>query len=172
MISGEKVVLKGITKESANEIYEWVNHEDLRPLTGTVYPVSVFEHEEWIKRQVTRQDRKLFLIADKETGSNIGTIGLKNFDWLNRNVELFVCIAKNLKNSQRGYGTDAVTTLVKYCFYSLNLHKVYLHVFESNTRAIRCYEKAGMSREGNLIDQHFQNGKYENVLVLGIVNSS
>ena len=40
MISGEKVVLKGITKSDSSKIYEWVNKEELRPLTGTLYPIS------------------------------------------------------------------------------------------------------------------------------------
>lgn len=171
MITGNKIVLKGITKESANEIYEWVNREDLRTLTGTVYPVSEYEHEEWIKRQVTSSDRKLFLIAEKESGKNIGTIGLRNFDWISRNVELFISIGDYPKNT-RGYGSDAVSTLVDYCFKKLNFHKVYLHVFESNKKAIRCYEKVGMRCEGVLKDQHFQNGNYEDVLVMGILNSS
>ena len=36
------------------------------------------------------------------------------------------------------YDDDDVKTFVKYCFEHINLHKVYLHVFESNVRAIRC----------------------------------
>ena len=171
MISGEKTVIKGITKDSVNEIYKWVNREELRPLTGTVYPVSEYEHEKWVEKQVTSPDRKLFLISEKRTGKNIGTIGLKNFDWINRNVELFVSVGDYPDNTG-GYGSDAVRVLVSYCFNRLNLHKVYLHVFESNTRAIRCYEKVGMKQEGILIDHHYQNGKYENVLVMSIINSS
>ena len=75
------------------------------------------------------------------------------------------------KSIRGGYGTDAVSILVKYCFHSLNMHKVYLHVFETNTRAIRCYEKAGLKTEGVLIEHHFNNGVFENVLVMGITSS-
>lgn len=169
MISGEKVIIKGITKESAHEILSWVNKEELRSLTGTVYPVSEYEHEDWIKRQVTSSDRKLFLISDKETGVNIGTIGLKNLDWINRNAELYISIGEYPKKGE-GYGTDAVKVMITYCFHTLNLHKLYLHVFESNTRAINCYKKAGMIQEGILIDHHFQNGKYENIIAMSIIN--
>lgn len=175
MIIGEKVVIQGITKESAHQIYRWVNSEELRSLTGTVYPVSEYEHEKWIECQATASDRKLFIVSDKESKECIGTIGLKNFDWINRNVELYVSLG-GLFTSEKvcggGYGTDAVSTLIKYCFRNLNMHKVYLHVFESNKRAIRCYEKAGMKTEGVLIDHHFQNGEFENTLVMGIENSS
>ena len=123
MITGEKTVLKGLTKESASLIYQWVNQEQLRALTGTVYPVSEYEHEEWIKKMATASDKKLFLICCKEENKPIGTVGLKNFDWLNRKAELFISIGDQAYVSG-GYGTDAVKTLVKYAFDHLNLHKI------------------------------------------------
>ena len=173
MISGEKVILKGITKESAHLIYEWVNREDLRSLTGTLYPVSEYEHEEWVKRMATASDKKLFLICDKETSTPIGTIGLKNFDYINSHAELFISIGHESflsgTSGKRGYGTDAVKVLTNYCFNHLNLHKISLNVFESNLRAMRCYEKAGFQKEGVLKQHHFSNGKYEDVLVMAII---
>ena len=163
MISGENVIIRGLCKEDAKHIYEWVNTEELRSLTGTLYPVSEFEHEEWVKRVTTSAGTKLFVVTDKETGKPLGTIGLKNFDYTNRRAELFISLAIS-----GGYGADAVRTLVRYCFGHLNLHRVYLHVFESNKRAQRCYEKAGFTKEGELVDHHFNNHRYENVWVMGI----
>lgn len=173
MITGEKTIIKGVTKDCVAQIYGWVNQEELRDLTGTAYPISEYEHEEWIRRITTSADKKLFLICDKESEEVIGTIGLKNFDQLNRNVDLFISIGSrqhvSTKNHSGGYGTDAVATLVKYCFEHLNLHKVSVRVFASNVRAIRCYEKVGFKREGVLAEHHFANGKYEDVIVMGMV---
>lgn len=92
MITGEKVILKGLTKDSASLIYEWVNREELRDLTGTLYPVSEYEHEEWIKRMATSSDTKLFLICEKDGGKPIGTVGLKNFNNTVKKAELFCSI--------------------------------------------------------------------------------
>ncbi len=171
MITGEKIIIKGITRNSATDIYNWVNIEELRNLTGTLYPVSEYEHEKWIEKQVTSQDRKLFLICDKVTAKGIGIIGLKNIDWQSRNSEIFITIGEE-EFRGGGYGVDAVKTLVRYCFTHLNLHKIYLRVFESNISAIHCYKKAGFLIEGTLIDQHFCNGKYENIIIMGVVSSS
>lgn len=60
---------------------------------------------------------------------------------------------------------------MNFCFQHLNLHRIYLHVFESNKRAIRCYEKAGFAIEGTLRDHHFAKGKYEDVLIMGRICS-
>lgn len=92
MISGQKTYLKGLTKESASKIYAWVNREELRAYTGTIYPVSEYEHECWIAAQNSSSDRRLFLVCDKATDEEIGTIGFKNLDSINRSAEIFVSI--------------------------------------------------------------------------------
>lgn len=168
MISGNKVQLRGITYEDAPLIYRWVNREDLRDLTGTLYPISEYEHEQWIKKVTTDSKQKLFAIY--ANNSCIGTIGLKNIDYINSNAELYISIGEESPDYEGG-GTDAVNTLVDFCFMHLNLHKIYLHVFESNKRAIRCYEKSGFHVEGKLLEHHFKQGKYETVLVMGRIFS-
>lgn len=176
MIEGVKTVICGLTRESASEILKWVNDPVLKPYTGTLYPVSEFEHENWIKNRAESSTDKLFLIKDKESNTNIGTIGLKNIDYINSNAELYISIGNREFLSEtfgghKGFGSDAVITFTCFCFTRLNLHKVYLHVFETNRRAIRCYEKAGYKVEGRLVEHHFSNGKYEDVLVMAKINS-
>ena len=163
MITGERVVIKGLSRSVSAQIYNIVNKEEFRELTGTLYPVSEFEHEEWLKRAATNPDQKLFGVFDRKADSFLGTIGLKNFDQKNRNAELFVSL-----DSPGGYGADAVQTLVRYSFSHLNMHKIYLKVFATNTRAIHCYEKAGFQTEGILRQHHFDNGQYTDVLIMGI----
>lgn len=96
MIVGDKVLICGLTHDSVSEIYEWINQPELKELTGTVYPVSEFEHESWVERRALSSTDKLFLIKEKDTSTDIGTIGIKNIDWVNRNAELFISLG-NLK---------------------------------------------------------------------------
>lgn len=62
MISGNKVFIRGIKQEDANKIYAWVNMEKLRQLTGPLYPISEYEHDEWMKNQFLNQNKKLFAV--------------------------------------------------------------------------------------------------------------
>ena len=172
MITGEKVIIRSILKSDEKDIFEWVNREELRRMTGTLYPISEYEHEEWIRTIATSSKKKLFVILIKENLEKIGTIGLKNFDDVNKNVELYISIGSNLPDHiGKGYGTDAIRTLVRYCFDNLNIHRVYLHVFETNKRAIKAYENAGFIKEGVLREHHFNNGRYEDVIVMGITST-
>lgn len=165
MISGKIVKLKGISKQDAPLIYEWVNRENMRDLTGTLYPISEYEHENWIEKVTLNRNQKLFAVYHEN--KCIGTIGLKNIDRINSNAELYISLGENIP----GGGSDAVNTLANFCFMHLNLHKIYLYVFESNLRAINCYKKAGFIIEGKLLEHHFAKGKYENVLIMGRVSS-
>ncbi len=64
----------------------------------------------------------------------------------------------------QGYGTESVCLLVQHGFDSLNLNRIFLHVFETNPRAIRAYEKAGFKLEGRERQAEFKDGRYIDVL--------
>ncbi|MBR1650008.1 MAG: GNAT family N-acetyltransferase [Lachnospiraceae bacterium] len=169
MIKGEKVILRGLLKKDKELIYEWANHKEMRDRTGTVYPVSECEHENWFEKMCCSNDPKIFAVEYKD--KCIGTIGLKGMDRVNSVVELFIKIGDDTVKNM-GCGTDAVKTLVNYSFGHLNFHKVYLTVYASNEPAIRCYEKAGFIKEGCLKQHHFNNGKYEDVIIMGIIREN
>ena len=82
-----------------------------------------------------------------ETWKLIGTYAFDDIDWRIRSAEFGIMIGdKTYWN--RGYGTEAVRLLCQHGFNTLNLNRIFLHVFENNPRAIRAYEKAGFILEG------------------------
>ncbi len=72
----------------------------------------------------------------------------------------------------KGHGTEAVKLLCRFGFADLNLHRIYLHVFETNSRAIRAYEKSGFVREGSLREAAFIDGKWLDVAVMGLIKNN
>jgi RimJ/RimL family protein N-acetyltransferase len=69
----------------------------------------------------------------------------------------------------KGYGTDAMETVLRYAFEELNLYRVSLDVFENNPRALRSYEKAGFSVEGRERQALRRDGRRMDVIVMGIL---
>jgi RimJ/RimL family protein N-acetyltransferase len=53
-----------------------------------------------------------------------------------------------------GYGTDAISALLRHAFRRLNIRQVRLNVKKFNARAIRCYEKCGFVRESEQRDEY------------------
>jgi len=68
-----------------------------------------------------------------------------------------------------GYGTEAMQLALRYAFLELNLYRVTLDVFEYNPRAIRSYEKAGFTHEGRYRESIRKDGKWYDVLIMGIL---
>jgi len=51
----------------------------------------------------------------------------------------------------------------------MNLHRVFLYVYDFNERGIRCYEKVGFQHEGRLRQSRFTAGRYVDDLVMSIL---
>lgn len=168
MIVGNTTLLVGIEKKDFEFLYESVNDPEQKTLTGTLFPVSEYEHEKWILSRNTSDRDKMFIILDRDTKEKVGSIGIKNIDYINSNAELYIRISSKFTGT-KGYGTSAINSLVNFCFNRMNLHKIYLQVFESNDRAVKCYQKCGFRIEGKLREHHFDDGRYSPVLIMGII---
>ena len=71
----------------------------------------------------------------------------------------------------RGYGTDAMLVLMRLAFDKLNLHRLWLHVYDFNARAIASYERWWFKREGVLREQRFVGRKYHDTIAMGILEA-
>ncbi len=98
----------------------------------------------------------------------IGGITLFNFDQIARTCELGVGIGDRAYWG-RGYGRDAIRTLLDYAFRLRNIHKVYLAIYSNNERAIRCYRACGFVEEGRQRKQAWVNGEYVDVILMGLL---
>jgi RimJ/RimL family protein N-acetyltransferase len=100
----------------------------------------------------------------------IGDIGLEVINWSNRDAFVGLGIGDRQLWS-KGYGTDAMSIMLRYAFTELNLRRVSLSVFEYNPRAIRSYEKAGFRHEGRLRQFLSREGRRWDMLFMGILRA-
>lgn len=75
------------------------------------------------------------------------------------------------RNWNKGFGTDAMKVALEFSFDYLNLNRIELSVYPSNTRAIRVYEKLGFKQVGQLRKSRFMNGEYKDVVLMDILKS-
>ena len=170
MLKGKLVNLRAVERRDLREIMKWVNDREVtKYLSDFLYPVSRVEEEKFFLERVMRSnDTEKNMVMETKEGIYLGQISLHKIDWKNRNAELGIVIG-NKEYWGKGYGTDAIKTLLAHAFNQMNLYKVYLRVFEYNQRGIRCYEKCGFKEEGRLRKGQFYNGKYYDVILMGIL---
>lgn len=108
-----------------------------------------------------------FAIVER-SGRLIGSVRLWRISPRNRSAMLTVFIGDKTRWG-RGYGTDALRVVLRQAFGPMGLHRVELHVFDYNARAIRSYEKAGFVREGARREALSRDGRYHDILVMGVL---
>jgi len=169
-MEGKKVRIRGLERTDIDELMKWVNDPEVtKTLDHFIYPMSRGEEEKWLEDRITKPDDKTkgFVIETKE-GVYLGGIGLHNIDWRNRCAEVGIVIGKK-EHWNRGYGTDAMMTILDLAFNRMNLHRVYLRVYEINQAAIKSYEKCSFKKEGVQREAFFVDGKYVDVVFMGIL---
>lgn len=165
----EQVRLRPLRHADSPLLYEWITDRELVILNSAFHPVSDVDHEAWVASMMAkRSDLVIFVIEERSTAAAIGTCQLLHISWRHRSAELQIRIGDKACRG-RGLGTEAVRLLCKFGFADLNLHRIYLNVFETNARAIGAYEKAGFVREGLLRQAAHIDGKWVNVVPMGLI---
>jgi RimJ/RimL family protein N-acetyltransferase len=169
MIEGREVRIRAIEKRDIDEIMKWINDPEVKSNLLMRYPVSQYQEERWIETALAtdNQRNKTFALETKD-GVYLGGIGLQKIDWENSNAEVGIVIGKK-EYWNKGYGTDAMLAILDFAFNQMNLHRVYLRVFEFNQRGIRSYEKCGFQKEGVLRQDRYRQGRYYNTIMMGIL---
>ena len=87
-------------------------------------------------------------------GKHIGNCVYYGVDETKGEAELGIMIG-NRDYWDKGYGTDAVTSLVSYIFLQTNLNRIYLKTLDWNTRAQKCFQKCGFTPYGHMVRDGF-----------------
>jgi RimJ/RimL family protein N-acetyltransferase len=169
MLKGDKVILRAVEEEDLPTMARWSNDLEIEVLGGgdPPTPKSVdrikADHE---RRQKESPDDINFAIeADSKL---IGMIGLFRFDLTARTCELGIVIGER-EYWGRGYGQDAIRTVVDYGFRHRNLQRVWLTTTETNLRALNAYKRCGFVEEGRLREHIWNDGAHRDVVCLGVL---
>jgi RimJ/RimL family protein N-acetyltransferase len=170
MLMGRKIRLRPVERDDLPRFVAWFGDPEVHRHLAIWLPFSLAQEERWFEKRLQQVERQelVLLAIETDEGVHIGNIGLHQIDWKNRHTELGIVIGEKTYWDQ-GYGSDAIRTLLTLAFHEMNMHRVQLRVDADNTRAIRCYEKAGFKKEGTLRDVVFREGKYVSQHIMSIL---
>lgn len=166
----KRIYLSPINSEDAEKYVYWMNDRNVTDNLGNTIIITTLEGEkEWLNNAGKNGDVN-FAIVKKENDELIGNCSLMKIDRINRKCTLGIFIGDE-KNRKKGYGTEALTLLLKYSFDFQNMHSVDLKVFSFNESAIKCYEKVGFKKCGIRHESYFLEGKYYDEINMEILES-
>ncbi|MBE5866173.1 MAG: UDP-4-amino-4,6-dideoxy-N-acetyl-beta-L-altrosamine N-acetyltransferase [Lachnospiraceae bacterium] len=163
------VYLRKMTYEDTDNIVAWRNSDSVR---GNFIYQKLFtreSHENWIKTMIDTGKVVQMMICECETGRPVGSVYIRDIDPVHQKAEYGIFIGAADARG-KGYGTAAAKLMIRYSFEELKLHRLFLRVYAENLQAIRSYEKAGFVKEAFLHDDVFVNGKFRDIVLMGIIN--
>jgi RimJ/RimL family protein N-acetyltransferase len=174
LLSGEKVRLVVPNVETdAEYLARWGRDSEYQRLLDfdPARQWSIGKHKEWLVKDMTESEKNnsfLFMIHTLADDHLIGLVGLDGILWNHGTAWVGIGIGER-QYWGKGYGTDAMRTILRYGFDELNLHRVSLNVFEYNPRAIRSYEKTGFVIEGQMRHCLRRDGRRWDLIYMGIL---
>lgn len=168
-LQGSKVNLRPGIDSDYFLLYKWYNDKELNRLAGWSNSKATMEKLKYNMSKSFGYDPMNLMIEAKD-GTPIGTIQLYDFNEQDKSCKLGIRIGDRDYWS-RGYGEDAVKTLLEYAFMKIDIFRVTLKVYEYNGRAVRCYLKCGFQNEGRTRQSANIDGKYYDEIIMGALKS-
>jgi RimJ/RimL family protein N-acetyltransferase len=160
MIPGKKVFFRAIEESDLPALQQWLNDPDISHLVGGFsFPVSLAEQRRWYERSLQDSKNVRWMVCTND-GEAIGLTGLWEIDWRNRHA--LTALKLGVKTVQgKGYGTDAVMTLMSYAFAQLGLNRLWGEILPFNTGSYQTYVgKCGWKVEGVYRQHVLRDGVY------------
>ncbi|MDV2682805.1 GNAT family protein [Alkalihalophilus lindianensis] len=167
-MKGESVYLRTIKKKDLESLYQAIQDEEIRYMTGTRSAFSMEQLSEYYQRIMSDETRYDFSICLTGTEELIGDLSILEIDEENKKAGFRIAL-HHTNHFNKGYGTEALQLALQFAFDTLNLNRLQLEVFSHNVRGIKSYEKAGFKTEGIIRESLYINNHYSDEMIMGIL---
>lgn len=173
IISTARLVLRPFRIGDAPQVQKLASAREVYATTENVpHPYEDGMAEAWIASLAVKfesREQLALAITLADGGTLVGSISLRVTPQ-DRRAALGYWIG--VPYWGRGYATEAATAMIRYGFSDLDLHKITAHHMRGNPASGRVMAKAGMQREGELVDEVLKDGVFHTLIVYGIVNDT
>lgn len=171
MLIGAKVTIGPFVPDDYASMYCWANDIAAARLDGAFRPVNLIDVVRQFENAGKDSSRVMFAIRRCNETAIIGYLHIQNISSVHRSADIGIRIGEE-KNRGHGYGKEALTMALDYCWRHLNLNRIGLIVFRGNQRAISIYRAAGFRIEGRLKKLFFIDGAWVDVLLMAAFRPS
>ena len=141
MITGNMVRLRDRRFADAVENYAWLTDPELVKLDALPVPTLTFQQymSDYTAELLYSSATKQQFAIESLNGKQIGNCTYYGVDETKGDAELGIMIG-NRDYWDKGYGTDAVTTLVNHIFRQTDIKRIHLKTLDWNIRAQKCFQ--------------------------------
>lgn len=172
MIKGKRVFFRPVEETDLPYLVKWLNDQDMaRLVVGWTFPVGAAEQRAWFDCSHSDTRTQRWMVQPLDGDEPIGLTGLWDIDWHNRHA----LSALKLGSSEirgKGYGQDAIYTLMAYAYYQVGLNRLWGDILVYNKASYRAYvEKCGWRVEGVQRQHVFRDGQFHDLVHVAALRS-
>jgi len=168
-LEGAAVRLRAVEESDLPLLVRWMNDPEVRHwLHHSDRPDATVESVRGRFGLTEERFPNLAWLIETLEGRPVGHLGLLQVDPHHKRAELAISIGEK-ECWSRGYGTDAIRTVLRHGFEDLGLRRIDLHTDADNARGIRCYEKCGFVREGVMRERRVRYGKPLDMVLMAVL---
>ena len=150
-IEGKRVRLREKKLSDVRNDYAWQRDPELCkfdavPVLEMAFALYLLDYTAEIKKP--RHNRFALAIEDSE-GKHIGNCTCYEIDEKKGEAQFGIMLG-DAEYRDKGYGRDAVSTMIDFVFRTTGLNRVYLKTLDWNKRAQACFTKSGFTGCGQL----------------------
>ena len=155
------------------QLMEWIKDDELlMNWSGSLFSFPLTENSlEWYIEDVNdlaNSEAFVYRAVDTENGNAVGHISLGGISKKNRSGRISRVLVGN-NDRRKGYCSAMMQAILKIGFEDLKLHRINLGVYDFNTSAINCYQKAGLKIEGIMRDSLLFKGNWWSLVEMSIL---
>ena len=174
MLLGERIRLRAVEPRDVDFIYQMENDPTTWQVGNTIVPYSRFQIEQYVLASdhdlYAERQLRLMIESLEPAGSRkvIGAIDLYDFDPHHQRAGIGILVIN--EEQKKGYATEALGLMIRYCFEVLNMHQLYCSIFPENHASIALFERSGFHRCGIYKEWRRSGDKWHDVIMFQLIN--
>jgi diamine N-acetyltransferase len=175
LLSGNNIRLRAIEPTDLDFIYTIENDPMIWRVGNTLIPYSRHQLEQYIlsSQHDLYSEKQLRLMIDLLLPENekktIGVIDLYDFEPHHEHAGVGIFVLP--EEQEKGFATEALQVLIRYCFEILKLHMLHCNITADNTPSIRLFEKAGFIQCGLKKEWRYIDNCWVDELMFQLIHS-
>ncbi len=170
---GKNISLRAIEPADIDLLYNWENDISVWHVSSTIVPFSRFVIEQYVMSShndiyTSKQLRLMIDTINQSVAKTIGSIDLFDFDPSHSRAGVAILIANDER--RKGFASEALGMVIKYCFETLHLHQIYCNISTENDISLNLFKRHSFEIIGIKKEWIKKNNSWMDEYMLQLIN--
>lgn len=172
ILNTERLILRKLIPEVFAYLFENHSDEEIKNHLGLTSDEALITEKKKFQGGYVTYDRTIlsFLLVLKENNETIGRCGFHNWYKEHYKAELGYAMSKD-EYKRKGYMGEAVPTIIKYGFNTMNLNRIEACTGPTNVASLKIIRNNGFTQEGYLREHFQRDGEIQDTLIFSMLKA-